>query len=84
MNNKCQYPVCEMHPCGPFACDKPAHEKRGEWAFCPQHINKYDKENNSKGEEMGEGLYQKYIITKTNLATLRRNLCCWKKHFGCC
>jgi hypothetical protein len=46
--DKCQYPVCEMDPCGPFACDKPAPEKRGKWNFCKEHAAEYDKEKNQE------------------------------------
>jgi len=51
MDYRCQFPVCEMHPCGPFACNHDAPEERGEWHFCPEHAKEYDKEQQEVRDE---------------------------------
>ena len=45
---RCQFPVGECHPCGPWACNKGAPEERGEWHFCTKHAIEYDKENSNE------------------------------------
>lgn len=55
VKNGCQWPVCECHPCGPFACGHDAPEKRGIFRLCAEHAIEYDKENLTPGQIGGTG-----------------------------
>lgn len=41
----CQFPTFKYAPCGPWPCNKPAPAQRGQWHFCEEHAEVYDKEN---------------------------------------
>ena len=62
--NKCQFPICEFAPTGPFACGKDAPETRGEFQFCPEHAIEYDKDKEREAIERRKPLSLEGLVDK--------------------